>query len=281
MEQLPRLQARIASLGELRDLMRALRAMAAARVQAAQAALPGIRRYVETVGGAIAGAADLLPRDDDPTPAPGAGSRGILLIVLSEHGFVGGLNERLLEHARSKLRPDRRLAIVGQRGTALARERGMEPAWSFAMATHAGGVPELTRRIADNLAPATSVDVVFADYRRGGNYQVSERAVLPLDPALLARSGRRGPPLHHIAPQALLERLAGEYLFAEITRAVMESLASENAARLRVMESADRNIGDQLDALRRRERALRQEAITAELLDVVTGSEAILGRAGA
>jgi F-type H+-transporting ATPase subunit gamma len=74
----------------------------------------------------------------------------------------------------------------------------------------------------------------------------------------------------------LLQRLASEYLFAELTRAVMESLASENGARLRVMEAADRNTGDKLEGLRRSENALRQEAITSELLDVVTGSEAIL-----
>jgi F-type H+-transporting ATPase subunit gamma len=74
----------------------------------------------------------------------------------------------------------------------------------------------------------------------------------------------------------LLQRLASEYLFAELTRAVMESLASENGARLRVMEAADHNTGDKLEGLRRSENALRQEAITSELLDVVTGSEAIL-----
>ena len=71
-----------------------------------------------------------------------------------------------------------------------------------------------------------------------------------------------------------------EYLFGEITRAVMESLASENGARLRVMETADHNIADKLDKFRLKEHTLRQEAITSELLDVVTGSEAILARPG-
>ena len=53
--------------------------------------------------------------------------------------------------------------------------------------------------------------------------------------------------------------------------------ASESGARLRVMGTADQNIGDKLEDLQRREHSLRQEAITSELLDVVTGSEAILG----
>jgi F-type H+-transporting ATPase subunit gamma len=75
-----------------------------------------------------------------------------------------------------------------------------------------------------------------------------------------------------------LRHLADEYLFAEVTHAIMESLISENAARLRVMESADHNIGDKLEDMVRNEHTLRQEAITSELLDVVTGAEAILGQ---
>ena len=59
---------------------------------------------------------------------------------------------------------------------------------------------------------------------------------------------------------------------------VIESLASEDGARLQAMSAADHNIGDKLEKLERTEQASRQEAITSELLDVVTGSEAILAR---
>lgn len=71
-----------------------------------------------------------------------------------------------------------------------------------------------------------------------------------------------------------------EYLFAEITRSIMESLASENTSRLRAMETANHNIGEKLENLRRSENTLRQEAITSELLDIVTGSEVILSSSG-
>jgi F-type H+-transporting ATPase subunit gamma len=74
-----------------------------------------------------------------------------------------------------------------------------------------------------------------------------------------------------------MQHLAREYLFAEITSAVVESLASENGARLLVMEAADNNIGDKLDGLCRSENVLRQESITSELLDLVIGTEAVLG----
>lgn len=279
MEQLPRLQARIANLHELRDLIRALRALAASHVQEAQGALDGIRRYVEAVEDAIAEGAGLLPKAaaaglSDETGTASVGS--VLIVACSEHGFVGGFNERLLDHALTVRQAGQRLVIVGRRGSQLAAERGLAAETGFPMATHAGGVLGIARQVAAGLATAASAQVVFGSYRRGGNYEPEARSILPLDPTLLARSDSRSPPLHHLAPAVLLQQLASEYLFAEITRALMESLASENGARLRVMESADHNIADKLEELQRSEHSLRQDAITEELLDVVIGSEAIL-----
>lgn len=277
MEALPRLQARIESLHDLRDLIRAVRALAASHVQEAQAALPGIRGYVEVVEDAIAEGAALLSGADAQSLFRGPNGGGAALIVVcSEHGFAGAFNERLLDLAEANSEAGRQLIVIGRRGDLLARERGLTVAWSAPMATHIGGVLGVTRSVADRLSAVSSASIVFGSYRRGGDFEPEIRSILPLDPALLTGAARRGPPLHHLEPALLLRRLAGEYLFAEITHAVMESLASENGARLRVMESADRNVGDKLDGLQRQERNLRQESITAELLDVVIGSEAIL-----
>jgi F-type H+-transporting ATPase subunit gamma len=280
MERLPRLQTRIASLAELRDLIRALRALAASHVQEAQGALAGIRRYVEVVEDAIAAGATLLRETSARAATPQAAASGALIVVCSEHGFVGALNERLLDRAAARRREGQQVLVVGRRGAALAAERGLAVARVFPMATHVGGVLGVTRSVADHLAAVPAADVVFGSYRRGGSFEVEARRILPLDPTLLIGAERRNPPLHHLAPALLLRRLAGEYLLAEITRAVMESLASENAARLRIMEMADHNIRDKLDGLRLQAHTLRQEAITSEMLDVVTGSEAILGGSG-
>ncbi len=279
MEQLPRLKARISSLHELRDLFRALRALAASHVQEAQSALAGIREYVEVIEDSISEAAGLLPKEGGFGAEADADGR-VLIVVCSEHGFAGAFNERLLDRVEAVLEPGQQLLVIGSRGAALAQERGLSVGRSFAMATHVGGVLGVTRLVAEHLATVARADAVFGSYRKGGNFEVEARPILPLDPALLVRSDQRSPPLHHLAPEDLLQRLASEYLFAEITRAVMESLASENGARLRVMEAADQNVGDKLDVLRRRENTLRQEVITTELLDVVTGSEAILSGPG-
>jgi F-type H+-transporting ATPase subunit gamma len=277
MDELPRLRARISSLQEFRDLIRAMRGMAAARVQEAQGALAGIRGYAKVIDDAISAGVGLLPETDGkslPITLPGGST---LIVVCSEHGFTGAFNELLLDRAETELGKAQQLGIIGQRGATLAAERGLAVSWSVPMATHVGGVPAVTRQVAERLAGVSTASIVFGRYQKGRRFSIETMGVLPLAPALLLKSDRRSSPLHHLAPDVLLSRLADEYLFAEITHAVMESLASENGARLRVMEAADDNIHDKLEVMHRREYSLRQESITAELLDVVTGAEAILG----
>ncbi|NMM46551.1 hypothetical protein HH303_18820 [Rhodospirillaceae bacterium KN72] len=279
MEQLSRIKDRIGSLEDLGGLIRALRAMSASHVQEAQGALPGIVKYVEAVEGAIAEALALSPGLSGRDMPSGQGAADVVIVICAEHGFVGAFNERLLDRAAAELadRPNARLAIVGRRGAMLAEERGIAPEWSFPMAIDVASVLGVTRHTARVLSDAAHARIAYAEYRPGGNYEVVVKTILPIDPAVLTRAGASGAPMHHLAPDLLLERLADEYLFSEITRAVMQSLASENGARLRVMESADRSIGDKLNGLHRDERVLRQEAITSELLDVVVGSEAVSG----
>ncbi len=83
------------------------------------------------------------------------------------------------------------------------------------------------------------------------------------------------PPVLQLPPARLLASLMREYLFAEIAHTLMESLASENAARFGAMDSASRNIDDKLELLQRDARIAWQEETTSDMLDVVTGAEAV------
>ena len=272
MERLPRLRARIASLHELRDLMRAL---AAAHVQEAHGALAGMRRYTDVVEDSIADALGLLEAKQDGGEMSRAIGRGIVIAVCSEHGFVGTLNEQVLDRAAAEIDDGRQLVIVGRRGAVLAEERKLRVMRRFPMPTHVGEVLALTRRTADYLATAASTEIVYPAYRRGARFFIAKKRVLPLDPELFRGKRSTERPLHQLL-LLLLQRLGSEYLFTELTAAVMESLASENGARLAVMEAADHNIGERLDALTRQEHSLRQNTIIEELLDVVTGAEAVM-----
>ena len=284
MERLAQLQTRIASIMELSDIVGAMRSLAAVRIQQGSATLEGIRRYTEIVGAAIVRAAALLGMDGTSARPRATGGMRNVVVFCSEHGLVGGFNEHLLDRAVAETDHDRRLCLVGARGALSAQERGLETAWEVPMATHVTGVVETARRIAAEIygslrGDAAGVDIVYSRYTSRGQSSIEKRTILPLDLASFAARAGGPPPLSNLDPEILMEKLAGEYMLAELGHAAMESLVSENGARLQAMEMAHEHVADKLDELRGLERQLRQEETTTELLDVVTGSEAVRRRA--
>jgi F-type H+-transporting ATPase subunit gamma len=114
---------------------------------------------------------------------------------------------------------------------------------------------------------------MFTRYTQGQAPAIERAQLLPLDTTTLAVTKQRQRPLHNLEPHHLLERLIAEYVFARLTEAAVESIASENAARFAAMESAHENVGKKVDQLRHEARQARQTEITTELLDLIAGSE--------
>ena len=107
-------------------------------------------------------------------------------------------------------------------------------------------------------------------------------ALLPVDPAHMRSLHKapwpaRGLPTHSMARADLLRRLLHQYLFVLLHRACAESQASEHASRLAAMQAAERNLDERLEEVTQSFRRARQNAITAELMDVQGGFEAIAG----
>lgn len=286
MERLERLRERRASLSELRDLFRAMRGIAASKMQEAVQALEGVRRYARTLDQAISAFDAPLADKRGTGRSTDLRGRTARILFCSEHGFVGAMNDNLMDWARTHWKPEDALIIVGRRGGTLAMEQGLEPADVFEMTTHLKGVLQLSRQLARRIEPFDVVSVTFVSSHRGSEQTIEEHDVYPISST---RSGsmtdtpkvESAPPLFdpltQLPPDVLAERLADEFLFARLARAATEALASEHAARLRVMEAADRNAGDKLATLVREEQQSRQAAITSELLDVIAGATALSG----
>lgn len=284
MERLARLQARIRGISDLHEVVGTMRSLAAVRMRQATESLDGARDYAQIIDAALADALTLVEPSQWPRwERPRFGHCG-LLVFCSEHGFVGAFNEVLLERARTGLGPRGSLFVIGGRGHQTAREKGLEVTWNHPMTSHRDGVPALARSIADALyhrflkEEVIRLDMMFARSGAGGHWTVARESLLPLDPRRFAAPARQIAPLHHLPPVQLLELLAEEHFLAQLVHGAMESLAGENAARLAAMSAAFENITRKLDTLRRLEHQVRQEEITTELLDVVTGSEALLSR---
>ena len=270
------IQRHMASMRELTDIVGAMRSLAGMRLQETQQVLRSIRRYRESTAQAVSSALLLMP-----TPEPASrtnGSSRTIILCAAEHGFVGSFNERLVESA---LESNAQLFVLGSRGAGLASERGQHLAWSRAMPTHVAAVPDsinaLTRELYRRIARGeiSRVEVVFGRYRQGASTSIERRLLLPLDTNSLAPGRARRAVLHNLRPDLLLEKLIEEYVFAMLTEAAVESIASENAARFATMESAHENISKRLAELTQDARIARQSEITSELLDLIVGAEAL------
>jgi F-type H+-transporting ATPase subunit gamma len=273
------IEARLGSLRELEHIISAMRSLASMRVLEAEHALAGVREYASTLATAIADALLLLPEYSTPGSSPWA-HRAVILYT-SEHGFVGGFNERLLEAAERTLGSGDLLLILGTRGGALAEGRGWRSVATFAAPTRLASVPEVVRRLVSELyrliarGEVGRAEVTFARTERGAAPKIETRALFPLVRPRPANVASRLSPLHNLPPAALLEKLTAEYLFALLTEAATESLTSENAARFNAMEAAQDHLSQKLEQLGQQAQQARQEEVTTELLDVVAGAEAI------
>ena len=151
------------------------------------------------------------------------------------------------------------------------------------MATRLSGAPDTIDHIARELyarivrGEISRVEMMFARYCQGVASTIERRLLLPLDTKALATAKPRQAPLHNFEPGLLMEKLMAEYVFALLTEAAVESIASENAARFAAMDSAHDNATKKLSELRQTARQARQTEITSELLDLITGAEAIRG----
>jgi F-type H+-transporting ATPase subunit gamma len=274
MEQLARLKARLTTLTELGDIIVAMRALAAAALQESRKAFPAVSRYALLIESGISDVAAMLDATAEPAPTNENGEAETICLIGSEHGFVGDLNAELL--AGVEIPKGCQLIVVGRRLQAAAEERDLPIAAALSMTTHVAGIPRLARKIAETVGAATHVRLATVKHDPSkAAAQAKIRQVLPVKlPELGARAAP--PPLHQLRPRELLAELAGEYLLVEISRALIEALAEENQIRLGVLAAASQNITDKLEELRRKERTIRQETITTELLDVVVGAEAVI-----
>ncbi|HVY41343.1 MAG TPA: F0F1 ATP synthase subunit gamma [Polyangia bacterium] len=266
-------RARVGTMNELAEVLGAMRGMAAARIQQGERARAAAQEYAARIGAALASLdADAPAR---PPAAPTRPPRTLVVALCTERGFVGGLNERVVRAAEASP-PPREILIVGARGLSFARERGLSVTYAGDMPTHVGGLGDVADQIGDRLVERMNdgelvvVDVIHPRRTPAGGTVVERQRLLPRE--LLPRPTSPGyPPLTMLPAPVLAAQIALEYLHAQLVAFAAESFAAANAASLEVLQAAHAHLDDMLVAARRTQNAMRQEEITAEVLEVITG----------
>lgn len=276
-ERLADISARIGGIRQLGAVVNAMRGIAAARAQQARMQLGAVDSYAATVALAIGQVLDLLPAVHLGTERR---STGVALVLFgAEQGFAGAFSERVLDAVDDEL-GDAELFVIGTRGRAIMAERGIDVDWSAPMPAHSLGIPKLADRITEALLVRVAsgeigrLEAVFSEWRPGQGIHIKHCRLFPLDLPGLASptSGRR--PLLNMAPYALLLELTAEYLHAQLCNTTLHAFAAENEARMEAMAAARTQVEHQLSTLQATERIVRQEEITAEIIELAAGEAA-------
>jgi F-type H+-transporting ATPase subunit gamma len=287
------LRHKIASAGDLRSVVRTMKAVAAASIAQYERSVAALADYslsVELGLGVSLRQVEGLSAPIGSQAATGIGIGGVGAIVFgSDQGLVGQFNDAIADRAVTALTTlpgPARVWAVGERVQARLADAGVPIAGSFAVPA---SVSAITALVAQILVETDAPDMhrrgagLYLFYNRptvGAIYTPVSERLLPLDASWRRTLMQRHWPTHNL-PEVLgpgtttLAALIGEYLFIALFRACAESLASENASRLAAMQRAEKNIDELLRTMTAAFHRLRQNSIDEELFDVVSGFEAL------
>jgi F-type H+-transporting ATPase subunit gamma len=172
------------------------------------------------------------------------------------------------------------LFLVGTRGQTAIAQRGIVASWTSAMPSHSAGVPRLADRIVEALytrlasGAIGALDVVFSRWRPREGADIVRHRLFPFDLSVFPSVIGAKPPLLNLAPDVLVRALAADYMHAQLCRAGLHAFAAENQARTEAMAAARKQVQRELGQLQARQRRVRQEEITAEVIELAAGESA-------
>lgn len=273
-ERLIDIEARIRDIRQLSAVVKAMRGIAAARSQQARTQLAAVDGYAATIAIAIGRAVSLVSSDrSDETRGS---MRPALVLFCAEQGFAGAFSERVLDAAGIDVATSE-LFLIGTRGAAIAAERNIIVSWKSAMPSHSPGIPKLADGIAEALYARIAaghidqLDTLFTQWEPVDKVRIIQRRLFPLDMTIFPKPNSSDSPLLNLAPETLLSELVANYIHAQLCTAALHAFAAENEARIEAMTSAHQQIERRFSTLQARQRLVRQEEITAEIIELTAG----------
>jgi F-type H+-transporting ATPase subunit gamma len=280
------LRKRIGSVRSTQQITKAMKMVAAAKLRRAQDSAERARPYAEKLSemlqavaaGADAEASPLLARRDE---------RKIdVLVLTSDRGLCGGFNANILRLAETVIRKEGRevsVFAVGRKALDYLRRRQQvvhserTGVLGLSAIEVAGGlVDDLTARFV-----AGESDAVYLVYSKFRSAISQVPTIVPLLPAALPEAAEdTGPGVEYIfepPKKELLGQLLPAYVRTLVLQGLLESAASEHGARMTAMENATTNASDMIERLTLSMNRARQAAITTELMEIVSGAEALKG----
>jgi len=290
MPSLKSLRLRINSVKSTRKITQAMKMVAAAKLRRAQSQAEAARPYADRMERMLASlGASVAGSPDAPKLLVGTGADQVhlLVVVTAERGLCGGFNTNVGRFARAQVRALEaegktvKIITVGRKGAVyLKREfaNRIVEEFSFANKKRIGfeDASEVSAKISDML-DAGAFDVCTLIYNRFKNVisqtPVGQQLIPTPLPEVKAESGA----LYEFEPteEEILARLLPQNLGIQLYRALLDNAAGFYGSQMTAMDNATRNAGDMINKLTLNYNRTRQANITRELIEIISGAEAL------
>jgi F-type H+-transporting ATPase subunit gamma len=289
------IRRRIKSVKNTQQITKAMKMVSAAKLKRAQdrvvTARPFANKMMEVLGG-------LADRTDENFHHPLLDVRGderyLLVLITADKGLCGAFNTNLIKAAQIFIRdnPDKQIDIlaVGRKGRDFFRRRGANLVGEYIGLTGKGRVDfsealEVARDVIKRFTEDKAIDkafVIYNEFKSVMQQRVVTEQLLPVsraasaeaEPATANQSLTLIDYIYEQPPEEIFAKLLPRLLETQIFRALLESIASEQGARMTAMDSASKNARELIDSLTLNMNRVRQAAITNEIIEVVSGAAA-------
>jgi F-type H+-transporting ATPase subunit gamma len=277
---------RIRSVQNIQKITRAFQVVAATKMRRAQDAVRASRPYAEGIREVLLTTAERATEYRHPYLERRSGDRALLILVTTDKGLCGALNANTLRVANRHVTQHHgtraKYVTIGRKGRDFVARRRRD------LVADASGLPDRGLRVAQILPAVAAaleeydegrIDTILVAYARFVstlNQQPVVRTLLPIE--LPRREEDAASPADYIYepnPEHVLDALLPRYVETQVYQAVLENQASEWSARMVAMQNATNNAGDLIKDLTLTANKVRQASITSELMEIVSGAEAV------
>jgi F-type H+-transporting ATPase subunit gamma len=279
---------RIDSIKNTQKITKAMQVVAATRLRRAQAAVQATRPYADKMLEVLQTVSERATEYKHPFLVRREGKRAVMILVTTDKGLAGAVNVNNIRAATRYMQenyPDQpRYVTLGRKGRdfLLRYRRDVIAEVSNLPDRPSQGqvLPAVTVALEEYAKGAT--DAVLLCYAKWISTLKQEATIRVLIPAEIPKREveREGPQADYIYepdPEAVLDGLLPRYVETQVFQAVLENKASEYSAKMIAMQNATNAAGDLIDALTLYGNKVRQAGITTELMEIVSGAEAVSG----
>ena len=290
------IRRRIKSVKNTQQITKAMKMVSAAKLKRAQDRAVSARPFAVKMAEVLADLAAHAGEDfHHPLLDPRGNERYLLVLVTADKGLAGAFNANLIKAAQSFMREHAgqtvELLAVGRKGRDFFRRRPVEIVGEYIGLTGKGRVEhaealEVARDILRRFTEDEGLDkvfVIFNEFRSVISQRVVVEQILPVsraedeapESADDARPQTFVDYIYEQPPAEIFSRLLPRLVETQVYRALLESVASEQGARMTAMDSASKNAGELIQSLTLNMNRIRQASITREIIEIVSGAAAL------